>query len=278
MKLEAIILDLDGTLLTSDKVVSPRTRDILLKAQEQGIKVILASGRPTRGMLDVASDLKLDKYHGLVVSYNGACVVDIQTGETQYQKPLSVDQTKRILQHIKQFDVIAMLEDNEYICVRDVYENEISVHGKTLNVLEYEARCCNYLLKEVEDLAQYVSKPQNKLQLSGNDYYLQKVYKELAAPFEGEINSMFTSDFYFEFNALGVNKAEALRHVLEKLDVDVEKTISFGDGQNDESIIRLAKVGVAMGNAIDEIKELADRVTLTNDQEGVAVVLEEYIQ
>lgn len=278
MKLEAIILDIDGTLCNSEKRITTRTKNVLIKAQEQGVKVILASGRPTRGLYALADELELNKYHGLVVSYNGACVVDIQTGDIHYQKPLSVEQSKRILEHVKKFDVITMLEDDDYICVNDVYNNEITIDGNPLNVIAYESRCCNYLLKEVSDLADYVSKPQNKIQLAGTDSYLQEVWHEIAEPFEGEIDSMFTSPFYYEFTARGVNKGEALGTVFEKLDVNVENTISFGDGQNDESIIRLAKVGVAMGNAIDELKEIADRVTLTNDEDGVAVVLEEYIK
>jgi len=84
MIVKAIILDIDGTLLNHQKLITERTKHALMTAQAKGIKIVLASGRPTRGMMKLVHELEMDKHHGLVVSYNGASVVDCETNEIIY--------------------------------------------------------------------------------------------------------------------------------------------------------------------------------------------------
>ena len=83
MDLKTIVLDIDGTLLNAKKIMTTRTREKLIEAQEKGIKVVLASGRPTRGMIPLAEELEMDKYEGFLVSYNGSQVYDVKTKETK---------------------------------------------------------------------------------------------------------------------------------------------------------------------------------------------------
>lgn len=96
MDIKAIVLDIDGTLVTTEKVISKKTRDILIKAQENGIKVILASGRPTRGMWHLAEELELDKHNGYLVSFNGARVTDCETKEVLFNQALDTGCVERI--------------------------------------------------------------------------------------------------------------------------------------------------------------------------------------
>jgi hypothetical protein len=85
---------------------------------------------------------------------------------------------------------------------------------------------------------------------------------------------VFTSDFYYEFTAMGVDKAKALQTVLEKKGFTREELIAFGDAENDATMLKLAGIGVAMGNATEELKQIADRVTLSLDEDGIAEVIE----
>ena len=199
--MKAIILDIDGTLLTSQKELSPKTKTSLLKAQEQGVKVILASGRPTSGMLGLAEELKLADYDGLLVSYNGSKVVDVKTGQELYNQPLSVEEGKAVLEHLKRFDVTAMIDKENYMYVNDVFNGTIDYKGIPLNIIEYEARGGNYLLCEQADLAAFLDYPINKILTAADPVYLKENYQEMMAPFKGKLNCVFTADFYFEFTA-----------------------------------------------------------------------------
>ena len=136
MNLKAIILDIDGTLYTSEKKISPRTLKALLKAQDQGIKLILASGRPARGMRDVAHELKMDEHDGLLVSYNGAAVYDCQTDELLFNQAMRVEEVKVVLNHLENFDVKPMIAKDDTMYVNNVFDNHISHNGRDINIIE----------------------------------------------------------------------------------------------------------------------------------------------
>ena len=277
MEIKAIILDIDGTLLSSKKVILPKTKEILIKAQEKGIKLILASGRPLSGMVPLIKELKMDEYEGFFVSFNGALSTNCLTQETLFNQPLSIQTAQEILEHMKKFDVKPMINKGEYMYVNNVYDNILNLPTGDMNVIEYESRGGNFKLCEIADLAAFADFKLNKILIAGNPQYLQENYQAMSAPFIGKVNAMFTAPIYYEFTDLGVDKAKALDVIAKKLAVKPENMIAFGDGQNDRSIIEYAGMGVAMGNAIDEVKEIADAITLSNDEDGIAVTLEKLL-
>lgn len=276
--MKAIVLDIDGTLLTSQNKISDQTKSSLLKAQEKGIKVILASGRPTSGMLEIAAELKLADFNGLIVSYNGSKVVDVASGKELYNQQLSVAEGKAVLEHMKQFDVTPMIDKGNYMYVNDVFGRTIEFQGQPFNIIEYEARGGNYHLCEQKDLAAFLDYPINKILTAGEPDYLKKMAHEMEAPFKNKLNCVFTADFYFEFTAKGIDKAKALDTVLTPMGIERKDIIAFGDGHNDITMLAFAGVGVAMGNAVPELKRVADRETGTNDEEGITAVLAEYLK
>lgn len=278
MNLKAIILDIDGTLVNSQKVVSERTKMTLLTAQKRGIKLILASGRPIRGMLDLIHELEMDKHHGLVVAYNGASVMDCESKEIVFNKAMTPMEAQSVLNHVKNFKVIPMIAKDDTMYVNNVYNGMLNLNQKPFNIIEYEARGGNYLLCEKSDLAEFVDFPLNKILLAGQPEYLKEVYQKISEPFVDKLSSMFTASVYYEFTAKGIDKANALNEVLAPMGILPEDTISFGDGQNDLSIIKFAGIGVAMGNAVEELKNAADEITLSNDEDGIAVILEKYVK
>ena len=276
MQMKAIVLDIDGTLYNHQKQISKKTKVSLLKAQEQGIKVILASGRPTTGMWEAARELALDKHHGLLVSYNGSKVIDCSTGEELFNQAMTVAEGKAVLEHMKAFDVTVMIDKEDYMYVNDVFSCTLDYKGQPLNVVEYEARGGFYKLCEKEDLAAFLDYPINKILTAGEPEYLLEVVEQMKAPFEGKLNCVFTADFYFEFTAQGIDKAKALDTVLSPMGIEAKDVVAFGDGHNDRTMIEYAGLGVAMENAVEELKLAADRVTASNDEDGIARVLEEY--
>lgn len=278
MDLKAIVLDIDGTLLNDQKEISPRTRDSLLKAQEAGVKVVLASGRPISAMERFSKELKMEQHHGLLLSYNGACVTDCATNETLFSQSMSDEVGKEILTHLANFEVKPMIAHQDYMYVNNVYDCMITAppHGLK-NIIEYESRGGNFKLCEVDNLAEFVDFPLHKILVAGEPEYLEQNWKEIMLPFEGRVSGYFSAPFYFEFTDKGIDKAYALDKSLQPLGISSENVISFGDGENDTSIIAYAGVGVAMGNAIDALKANANEITLSNNEDGIAHMLEKYL-
>lgn len=277
MAIKAIALDIDGTLTNDQKVVTPRTKEALFAAQRAGIRVILASGRPVQGLRALARELELDRYHGLLVAYNGAHVVDAESDEVLFDQPMEPAVMRELLDHLRSFDVIPWVTEGEYLYVEDAYRCMISHRGRERNIVKYERDACDLKIREVHDLAEVLDRPQDKILTAATDTYLAAHADEMYAPFRDRLSGMFTADFYFEFMAPGINKAHALAGALPKLGIDAAEVVAFGDGQNDAAMIAWAGTGVAMANAIDETKAVADMVTASNNEDGVAVALEQLL-
>lgn len=271
-----ILLDIDGTLTNSKKQISPRTKEALLKAQAQGITLALCSGRPDQGLYRWAEELEMTSHGGLFVCYNGGKVINCQTKEVLYNRTIPVPEAKAVLEHVKQFDVVPTVTKGEYMYVTDVFNHDLLLPQPT-NILQYEARGNGYLLCEVRDLAEFADYELNKILIYGQPDYLKAHHQEISKPFEDRLNAMFTAPIYYEFTAKNVDKATALHSALSPLGFRPEEMIAFGDAQNDISMLQYAGIGVAMGNAVDAVKECADEITASNDEDGIALSLYKHL-
>jgi hypothetical protein len=274
--IKVIIMDIDGTLTNNKKVITPKTKEALINAQKLGAVLILASGRPTSGLMDFAKELKMDENHGLLVSFNGSKVVDCETNRVLFNETMSVKQGQAVLEHMKKFDVIPMVVKDDYMYVNDVYNNMINYKGEPFNIIKYEGRNNKFKLCEKDDLAAFADYPLNKILTAGTPEYLEAHYKEMMEPFKDTLSCMFTADFFFEYTAKGIDKAKALDSVLIPMGYKKEEMIAFGDGHNDASMVKYAGIGVAMANAVDALKEVADEVTLSNEEDGIAYTLSKH--
>jgi len=279
--IRAILLDIDGTLTNSQKVITPKTAEALKKAQAMGIRLVIASGRADQGLYQYADVLDMPSNHGIFVCYNGAKVMDCQTKEILFHQPMSVEDGKAVLEHMKKFKVSPIIIKDEYMYTNDVYSGMIHRNigsDEIFNVIRYESRGNHYILCEKRDLASFADYPIEKILTAGEPEYLRDHYEEMGAPFKDRLSCMFTAPFYYEFTAKNVDKAKAIDTAFTKLGFTPEEMIAFGDAENDISMLEYAGIGVAMGNATDAVKAIADEITLSNDEDGIAESLYRHIE
>ena len=274
MAIKVIIMDVDGTLTNSKKQITPKTKEMLIAAQNKGIKLVLASGRPVSGLIGLAKELEMEKHHGLLVSFNGSKVVDCQTKEVLFNQTMRIEDAREVLEHMKNFKVYPMIDKGNYLFVNDVYKGMITYQNEKIDIIQYESRGGNFKLCEIEDLSSFVDFPLNKILTAGDPEYLNEHYQDMMEPFKERLNCMFTAPFYFEFTAKGIDKAKALDSVLKPMGFQQEEMVAFGDGDNDATMLSYAGIGVAMDNAQDSLKKIADKITLSNEEDGIAVMLE----
>ena len=275
--IKVIIMDVDGTLTNNKKVVTEKTKKALIKAQELGSILVLASGRPTSGLLDLAKELKMNEHNGLLVSFNGSKVIDCETNKVLFNETMSVEEGQAVLEHMKNFKVKPMIDKGDYMYVNDVFDNEVMYNGEPFNIIKYESRGGKFKLCEQEDLAAFANYPLNKILTAGDPEYLEEHYKEMMEPFKDKLSCMFTAPFYFEFTAKGIDKAKALDSVLIPMGYKNEEMIAFGDGHNDASD-QICRYWSCYGNAVDALKAIANEVNLSNEEDGIAYTLSKYIK
>lgn len=263
---KALVLDIDGTLTNSKKEITPATRQAIQDLMRRGHKVILASGRPTPGMRKYERELELEKYGGYLLSFNGARIVECDTGEILYQRLLSLTLLPGLYRFAK---------NNGCGLVTYLGSEVISAFPKDKYV-ELEAAINGLPVREVDGFLEFVDFDINKCLMTAEPEKAEKLEKELQQQY-GDRASIYRSEPYFiEIMPENVNKAAGLEKLLPVLGVTRENTVCCGDGFNDISMLRYAGVGVAMGNAQQRVKEAADYVTAANDEDGLIRVIERF--
>lgn len=259
----AIALDLDGTLTNHDKVVTPRTRQALLKAQELGTVIILASGRPTYGIVPVAECLELEKRGGYILSYNGGNIVNAKTGEKLFSQFLP-DAVIPILYKYAKEKSHALL---------GYAGNEIITEMPDDPYVKEESRINKMNIRKVDNLLDALEPHPTKLLMTGDPTDMIKAEEKLVEILGEKMDIFRSAPFFLELVPKGIDKAQSLLRLLAKINLTPADLIAFGDGYNDLSMLKLAGVGVAMANAAPEVRADADYVTLSNEEDGVAEAL-----
>ncbi|WP_394679865.1 Cof-type HAD-IIB family hydrolase [uncultured Exiguobacterium sp.] len=266
MTYKMIVLDLDDTLLTSDHTISPRTKDALLAAQRRGKKVVLASGRPTYAMLDLAEELELARYGSYILSFNGASIIDCKTNESLFLSTLSPETVHCLYDLSKREDVYI------HTYVGDEILTEQSNEYTTL-----EGKLTGMDVVPVTDFKAAIQTPVVKCLMMAEETHLACVEQTLQQELAGKLAVARSKPFFLEFTEDGVTKGTSLALLSEKLGIAQEEVIACGDGNNDLSMIEWAGLGVAMANAADTVKEKAQYMTASNDEDGVALVVEKFM-
>lgn len=267
MAYEIIALDLDGTLTNSQKLVTEPTKKALERIQREGKKIVLASGRPTPGILPLAKELNLTKYGGFILAFNGARIINCATKEIIYDCAMPKEQIPLLYQEaVKEKIGILSYSDEEILLGNGVDEYN-----------KLEARINNIPMRTVDNFPEYINFPVNKCLMTGEGRHLAKIEKSFQEKFQDSLSIYRSEPFFLEAMPKGIDKANSLSVLLEKLALTREQLICCGDGFNDLSMIKYAGLGVAMENAQEIVKEAADYITTSNDEDGVARVIEQFM-
>lgn len=263
MKIKAVALDMDGTLLCSDHKPSERTKQFLLDIEKKGAKVIIATGRSFGGTESTAKLLGLD--NGLVLCYNGAKVVNYKDKSVLFERPLAENHVKELIDIADSMGVhINLYQDNVWY-VDKADKDEVRF---------YSNKCGITPVEKSHDSFDSYSMP--KVVFIGEHEKVVEVEKEVKKRLGNEVHVAFSSDTFLEVMNKDVNKGVTLKWILEHFGIKEEECAAFGDAENDLEMLFAVKYGVAMGNATDEFKKKLKYKTLSNDEDGIVEFLKEY--
>lgn len=267
MKYKLLVLDLDGTLTNAKKEITENTRQTLIEAQEQGIKIVLASGRPTYGIAPLANQLKLQKYEGYILAYNGGEIIDWKTGELMYKNLLDPEVLPYLYECACKNHFAIVTYDGEYV-LTEYPDDEYVLKEALLNVMK---------IKKVDNFLEAVKHPIAKCLIVGEPERLAVLEKEMYEVLKDRMGVFRSEPYFLELVPKGIDKAQSLSVLLSKIGMTREEMIAVGDGFNDLSMIKYAGLGVAMANAQPVVRENADFITLSNEEDGVAHVVRKFM-
>lgn len=265
-------VDLDGTLLNSEKQLTDYTREVLKKAIEQEVAVVVATGRPFSGVPDELKHFPGMRY---ALTANGARILDVQKQKVVYENLLSGEIAEKVIDILKRHHAI-----HEFFVDGVGYMNEDGLK----NVYAYfeDPHMAEYLqstripVKDVKGKLQAMKCEVDKLQgIFRNQKDKQEALEELNT-LSGIVVTA-AMDNNLEINKEGTNKGLGLLQLGKSLGISREEIMACGDGGNDVEMLKEVGFAIAMANAYDPVKTAADFVTVSNDEDGVAKAIERFV-
>ena len=250
MKYQVIVLDLDGTLTNSRKEITPPTRDALIEIQQNGKKVVLASGRPINGVAPLAEELHLKEYGGFMLSFNGARITRCSDNP--------------IYETVKEYPGLDLISYTDKVILSGIKSNKYTEKEAAINSME---------ICPVEDFPAALDFSVNKMLIPGEPSILEDLMSKLQKQYHGLLNIYRSEPFFLEIMPQNIDKAHSLQKLLNSIGLTADSMICCGDGFNDLSMIEYAGLGVAMENAQPIVKDSADFITKSNDEDGILYVV-----
>lgn len=264
-KYKMLVLDLDDTLLTDDHQISAKNKEMLLKAQEMGVKVVLASGRPTPAMIQYAEELNLKNFDSFLISFNGGMITDLRNRQVVFERSL----TKEEIHSLHDFSI----ENNVHIIT---YSDKGIVSETESEYIDVELQLTGLPHQKVHSFKEEVSEAAVKCILLEDPAYLKSVEQKLKSE-RKDLSISISKPFFLEVMPKGIDKAASIDFLAKKLDIKQEEIIAVGNAGNDLSMIQYAGLGVWVDNVTPELRHHADVIVASNNHDGVAEVVERFI-
>lgn len=302
MEIKALFIDIDGTLLNFERVIDEETKKSLLDFQRTGGKVVLSSARPYIGMKKYGDDLELSKYGGYYSAFNGGEIINATTLETTSSKYLTFtdmqtifDLTRQLEEEFQDQAIIKINNNSPFTIIPK--ETALEIHKmieKThLNIMTYKENTLLMMRQEMYSVIEVLLNNMNmsveqdfmkaidfhpiKVLISGDPSLIKQAYPIMYNELSDTYDVITSDPFLIEVTPKGINKGNSLESLAKDLKIPLSQTAAFGDSMNDVSMLQKAGIGIAMGNATEQIKQIADFVTLSCDEHGIAYALQELL-
>ncbi len=284
-----IAVDLDGTMLDSYGQVTENTKKVIQKTIQKETDVIIASGRPIDSIKTIAKEIGSNKYF---IAGNGALIYDIQKNEVLYEKYMKKEKVLEIIKICEENSIAYNVYTDKTILATSLKYNVLYYHKENLKKQEEKRTHINI----VENMYEYIQKMKEEKFLKiticdDSKTVFQSIIRKLEKIKDIEILDVSHMSrkvikqgteeipieyYYTEISSKDVDKWCAIEFLIEKLNIKKEEVIAIGDNVNDRKMIEQAGLGIAMGQSMPQLKELADYVTSSNTEEGVAKAIEKF--
>ncbi|NEW65984.1 sugar-phosphatase [Carnobacteriaceae bacterium zg-84] len=267
--IKMVAIDIDGTLLNSKGELTPKVKETIKKATQKGVKIVLCTGRPTKGVENLLNELDLMSDEQYVISYNGSLVQS--TNKKQIVQSYSFT--------FKELDEIRELADTLQVHYHAAGDDALYTTNRMIGIYTaYESVLVNMPIayRTIDELKNINLNPY-KMMFVDEPHILDDVLLKIPQAIKEKYFLVKSAPFYLEILHKDANKGNAVAALATFLNIDLSQIMAIGDNDNDIDMIDVAGYGVAMGNAVDRVKEHATYMTTSNDEDGVAHILEELV-
>lgn len=261
-----VAIDMDGTLLREDKTISDRTKDAIKGAVDKGVKVVLASGRPIQGLERYLEELQLVSENDYVMSFNGSVVQNVKTRDI-ISKNILKGKDLKVLHTLSKEIGVHIHAFTRQGCITPIMNEYTKLEGRINGIEVYEAD-----FDAIDDNEDVI-----KVMFIDPEPVLEEAIKKIPASTYEAFTIVRSAPYFLEFLNKASSKGAGVKALSEYLGIKQEEVICIGDAGNDLDMIEFAGLGVAMGNAFEEVKKAADYITDDNESDGVAHVIEKFI-
>ena len=265
MKYKLLAVDIDGTLLNSNFELTEATKEAVEKAIDKGIIFTISTGRPVPGVKYLKELLDLKKDFP-VITYNGATVVMSESGKVLFNQKLEEKYVNEIEDLCTQNDTHMIVWSDDKLYMTEV--NEYTMDYRSILGTDYTV---------VEDFREVAAGGITKTIWIDEIEKISKLQDKMQHHFKDKLNCHTSRPYLLEFVGKGASKAAGMEEIGKYYGIDRSEMIAAGDGYNDVSMIKYAGLGIVMGNAPDDIKEIGDFVTLSNDEDGLAYAIDKFL-
>lgn len=273
-KIRLIAFDLDDTLLTTDKRVTDRTKAALQAAADAGVVLVPATGRPFLAVPEAVKTLPMVRF---LLTSNGAAIWDKEEEKVVYSDYIPYETACAVLDLIRDEDLLTEFysRGKSYACAEG-YEKALHLWQRIPESFKKDLVRYRQPVEDLEARIRSGAYPIEKFRLTFGDPLLQETLMKKLLDL-GSLKIVHGAAYNIELNTLTGSKGHALVSFAAQKGMSPDEVMAFGDSENDLTMLKAAGTGVAMGNALPEVKAAADMVTLSNDDEGVAALIEQYI-
>lgn len=284
-----VAIDIDGTLLRSDGEISNKTKNIIRRVVDRGVKVVLTSGRPTYSTKMIAKELSVDHF---MICDNGASIYNLEEDNLFLSQHIDKETVLKIMNTCIENNIYYMVFTPHEIIVKDLkhmalafYKKRHNVHNELSGINEIKYAGIEYIRKIEEPIIRIVVCDQDRPIFNSIVNHLKKYESiDLMAPphisnkiIKENGKDILISYSYAELLPKHSNKWEAIKYLISNSNIKPSEVIAIGDNFNDIEMVKNAGLGVAVNNGTPTLKAVAQVVAPSNDEDGVATILEQYI-